>query len=654
VSCGSDHKVVIADVTPLFDDPWSPLLASYYKSGEASSSMSKEEVVGHESGKELKPSGLRYSHVLAHADYVKKVKCEISNGDNSILVFSAGLDGKIKMFGVRPEGGPLVSMQTYDAKTSLYGLATSRNNESWLIATGGADGVIKVFDSREDKKCALKLKGHSDIVKTLYIPSSRSHMLVSGGADSSIRIWDFRTTKQQNCLALHEDSVWSLSEVPSADGSTSSNHLEFYSGGRDGSVYWTNVDTSETRFLFKEDHPILCIAPVNSQSMWVSTTDPSITHWELTSIVANQTPNRRNSLMLASSPITSPGTQSLSPTLGNMLEVGQQPAVPLLTTQQAVSKTPTRASLVSHHVFPDKHRVLTRDSSGRVQIWNVVTMKLEHDLGITQDSNEALVTALAHKRFLPSWFTAETRSGQLTIHIDPFPRCTEASYMTEAVLLQIDSDKARPLSLAVANAFKVLFRGYFADSTLDPRVSPHPGQSSLLNDATGDENPSTNNAPPPAAAAAAQNDEPLDVIVSVSKDGGLIWREHAKNITHETYVPEWVENVIQVPRYRPPSPTITFLFNPHRPGIWKVNNNPGHQFKMHRSFTAFAMAEYLVSTRRTKLGDQNGFQTLDVTIRLNNIDIPMKMDLGSIKHFFWKSSDPLPLTYDFEEPQPRS
>jgi WD40 repeat protein len=671
VSCGSDYKIVVSDVSSLFDDPWTPQLAKDLAPKSSLSSHGRtndDSFVGSQSSNHPKPPALRYSQTIAHSDYVKKVKCEVSSSGSDLLLFSIGLDAQLKMHVMRPEGGPLVTIQSYNAKTSLYALDISRNNDSWLVATGGADGVVKIFDSREEKKAVYKLKGHTDMIKSLLMPSNRSNIVVSGSSDTSIRIWDLRAIgKAQNCLALHEDSVWDLSEVNVPSNHSTSSHLEFYSGARDGTVYWTDVDTVETRLLFKEPNSILSIAPVNEQSIWISTTDPCITHWELSSINdSNKTGKRPNSITLATSPITSPAALSMSPTgLGNMLEVAQQPATPLLTTQQAISKTPARASLISHHILPDKHRVVTRDNTGRVQVWNVVEMKIENDLGIVQDSIESIVSMLTTKRFLPSWFAAETRSGQLTIHIDPHPRCLDANFTGPESVYKITPDLQRPFENAASNALKRLFKRHIEerlaaepgllDKTKQTTVSPSRSPRSP-HSPSGSQTPTSNPSNiiikseeeeiTQPSSKTTEIEEELDVIITVTRENAVLWREHSKNISGEFSIPDWVWKAVTDVFTRPKTPSIGFHFQPTRAGLYRPHDR-AFLYQMHRSFTVAGMIDFLVD-KRVKSA-KTALTRNDVKVYVQNIELPITMDLGTIKHFFWKSSDPIPLEYDFPD-----
>jgi WD repeat-containing protein 48 len=86
-----------------------------------------------------------------------------------------------------------------------------------------------------------------------------------------IRLWDLG---QQRCIhsyAVHTDSVWALASTPSFS------HV--YSGGRDQSVYLTDLSNRESVLLCTNEHPILQLS-LQDDMIWVATTDSSVNGWK--------------------------------------------------------------------------------------------------------------------------------------------------------------------------------------------------------------------------------------------------------------------------------------------------------------------------------------------------------------------------------------
>ncbi|CEG37568.1 transducin-like 3 [Plasmopara halstedii] len=100
-----------------------------------------------------------------------------------------------------------------------------------LLATGGSDRTVKVFDV--DKGfCTHNFRGHAGIVTLVqFHPNAVQLSLVSSSDDGTVRIWDLYTQKQVACIQDHMSVVTSV--VFSEDGCT------MLSAGRDKVVnFW--------------------------------------------------------------------------------------------------------------------------------------------------------------------------------------------------------------------------------------------------------------------------------------------------------------------------------------------------------------------------------------------------------------------------------
>ncbi|XP_072549538.1 transducin beta-like protein 3 [Salminus brasiliensis] len=96
---------------------------------------------------------------------------------------------------------------------------------STLIATGGCDGTIKLWDVVK-QYCTHNLKGSSGVVHLVeFHPDISLLQLFSSSMDCGIRIWDLRTSKCICVLESHYSAVTSLAFSP--DGHT------LVSSGRD-------------------------------------------------------------------------------------------------------------------------------------------------------------------------------------------------------------------------------------------------------------------------------------------------------------------------------------------------------------------------------------------------------------------------------------
>jgi WD40 repeat protein/serine/threonine protein kinase len=106
------------------------------------------------------------------------------------------------------------------------------------LATGGLDGLIKLWDPQTGAADRAPLAGHRGGIYSLaYRPDGR--LLASGGQDAVIRLWDTRSGKVVRTLHGHADSIYALAF--SADG------RYLASGGLDHTVKLWDADVATER-----------------------------------------------------------------------------------------------------------------------------------------------------------------------------------------------------------------------------------------------------------------------------------------------------------------------------------------------------------------------------------------------------------------------
>ncbi|KAH1105850.1 hypothetical protein J1N35_009618 [Gossypium stocksii] len=283
-------------------------------------------------------------------------------------------------------------------KESVYALAM--NDSGTLLVSGGTEKVVlRVWDPRTGSK-TMKLRGHIDNTRALLLDSTGRYCL-SGSSDSMIRLWDLGQQRCVHSYAVHTDSVWALASTPTFG------HV--YSGGRDLSLYLTDLTTRESILLCKKEHPILQLA-LDDDSIWVATTDSSVHRWP----AERQNPQKvfqRGGSFLA-------GNLSFS-----RARVSLEGTAPAPVYKEPIFTIPGTPAIVQHEILNNRRDVLTKDTAGSVKLWDIIKGIVIEDYGQVafDDKKEQLFEMVS----IPSWFTVDARLGSLSVHLDT-PQCFSA------------------------------------------------------------------------------------------------------------------------------------------------------------------------------------------------------------------------------------
>ncbi|KAK6152720.1 hypothetical protein DH2020_012359 [Rehmannia glutinosa] len=257
-------------------------------------------------------------------------------------------------------------------KESVYALAT--NDRGTLLVSGGTEKVVRVWDPRSGSK-TMKLRGHTDNIRALLL-------------DSTGRLWDLA---QQRCIhsyAVHTDSVWALASTPTFS------HV--YSGGRDLSLYLTDLATRESVLLCTKEHPISQLA-LHDDNIWVATTDSSVHRWPAE--VHNPLKVfQRGGSFLAGNLSFSRARASLEGS--TPVPVYREPSLSIHGT----------SAIVQHEILNNRRHVLTKDTAGTVKLWEITRGVVIENYGEVS---------------IPAWFTVDARLGSLSVHLDT-PQCFSA------------------------------------------------------------------------------------------------------------------------------------------------------------------------------------------------------------------------------------
>ncbi|XP_076935189.1 uncharacterized protein LOC143601760 [Bidens hawaiensis] len=294
-----------------------------------------------------------------------------------------------------PQGYAPISAKGH--KESVYALAM--NDTGNVLVSGGTEKAIRVWDTRTGSKM-MKLRGHTDNIRALLIDSSGRYCL-SGSSDSMIRLWDLGQQRCVHSYAVHTDSVWALASTPTFS------HV--YSGGRDLSLYLTDLATRESILLWTKEHPIQQLA-IHDDGIWVATTDSSVHRWP----AEGRDPQKvfqRGGFFLA-------GYLSFSRARASM-----EGSTPVPVYKEPTFSIDGIPGIIQYEILNNKRHVLTKDNVGSVKLWEITRGVVIENYG--QVPFEKKKEELFEMVSIPSWFTVDSRLGNLSVHLDT-PQCFSA------------------------------------------------------------------------------------------------------------------------------------------------------------------------------------------------------------------------------------
>lgn len=342
--------------------------------------------------------------IRRHKDYIKTLAW--SPGLNKLA--SGGLDCSVFVWDLEHAGGsmPVCGMSM---RESIYALGMASFGS--VLISGSSEKILRVWDPRTGGKVA-KLHGHTDTVKSICVDRDGTRAL-SAGSDGSIKLWDLGEQRCVQSFDVHQDSVWAL--APSHDWNL------VYSGGRDRTIYATNLVDRSSTLVAEEEAPVLSLGlDHRDATLWASTTQSSLRGWN-TKRLENGASSGSGSRFSVPLPLAS------SPSLvRKSSRAAIRPTEALESLPEVV--IPGSAALCGHRSLLNRRQVVTVDTDDNIAVWDVTRATKVREWKARDQDRESpggpvdldivLSGELAEQVSISSWFSADTRLGSLSIHLD--------------------------------------------------------------------------------------------------------------------------------------------------------------------------------------------------------------------------------------------
>eukprot|EP00897_Mesotaenium_endlicherianum_P003029 jgi/Mesen1/2754/ME000017S02121 len=527
-------------------------------------------------------------------------------------------------------------------KESVYALAM--NDAATVIVSGGTEKAVRVWDARSGQK-QMKLRGHTDNVRALLLDSS-GRWCLSGSSDSIIRLWDLGQQRCVHSYAVHTDSVWALAADPAA-------FHRVYSGGRDGCVYMTDLHTRDSVLLVAERSPVTRLALAMQQqqqqpSLWVATTASKVRRWPATTAECPRQLVRGSSLVA--------GALGLQRARASLSLDGVPPPAPVALHKEALEEIGGHPAIVQHAVLNDRRHVLSKDSEGRVQLWEITRGACVRDYGMV--SFEDVEKGLFEKVSVPSWFSVDVRLGMLSIHLET-PQCFSAEMyaadlqmkgLSEEFKINIGQETLK----GVLHHWQQQQQPHSKEHEVPNGGPPHTAATVSPEGASATNGPADDNAELPAAFDFSRSCTPS--IMTEGSEGGP-WRRKASELDGSEdarQLPWWCIDCVlhnQLPSQNPAKCSF-FLEPAAESGLQPLAQgklSAPRILRIHK--VASYVTERLSSPDASPSDPPQAGAGGSIEIICNDEVLSPDMSLATVKAYIWKKSDDLALSYRTARPQ---
>jgi hypothetical protein len=346
------------------------------------------------------PPALRYNQVIPfEGDGLDRVLAYVTRSDPRPLTRSvAPARGRRPVFR---------ESSTFGGSANAHVIAASPTEP--VVATGGYDGAVRVYDVRSGTRLAVLGSSqywrarHSCLVTTVEF-SPDGHRVAAGQIDGTVHLWDLESEEELDGALRHSDAVSGL--VFGHDGRT------IATSSKDGGVNVWHLDSPSHNATHHTPTPIVAAAGLRGRA------------WRLTGVIDRM--QRRHRIDVQGDSVVADNLASIAvdpfarfavSDEGRLLATGTQDGIVRIydfnsvahdiehgtqptAARQLIEWRAHRRTLSALSFFSDPSRLVTCAMEDHVSIWDTQTGKISLRIQGTTDERFASATALEGGRLL--------------------------------------------------------------------------------------------------------------------------------------------------------------------------------------------------------------------------------------------------------------
>jgi len=229
-----------------------------------------------------------------------------------------------------------------------------------VLATGGFDGLVRLWDMATGDELLPPLQAHSEsVISAAFSPDGQ--VLATASLDQTVKLWEFATRRELDTLKGHDSGVWIVAF--SADG------RRLASGGQDQTVrLWNTARTPVTRAASElPDGPV--IWSPDSKLLAGSSHDQTVRLWDAATL------ETRAVLPGASSVLTfsDHGKAIMATFADGSVKYCDVAAGKVTREGPKVPSGEWRSAVVS----PDGRSAAITDGTPTIQLWDIASGKID-------------------------------------------------------------------------------------------------------------------------------------------------------------------------------------------------------------------------------------------------------------------------------------